>query len=658
MDLKWLNALKANITVDTSDIDTFRNIVRQELQNGRDMESAALKARCLARLAEELDTPVFEQEKIVGSAKFWRACIEEGFGYANAGHIAVEYEFVLEMGLEALARAFREKGTPDALLCAKAAEALSVLILRYGKAAMELYEKCGAENLLQAARACEHIARKPAQSFLQAVQLCWFVHLFLHAEGLGAAAFSFRRFDQWMYPYYKTDVDKGLLTREEAKAILACFWLKCNEVDESQNLCVGGSDENEISLLCLEVTEELLMPQPSLSVRFGSATTEDFVQRTLRLIKSGLGMPAMFNDEVLIPSLTALGIPIEDATDYGIVGCYEANPPGALGLTTTGEVLLHKALLQFLPKAHAADFEEYVQTFLAWFDEYYEKECLPRHRAEWQHVCRSFASPFESACIRGCLQSGLLAEHKGAKYSMFGVNILGLGTLVDSLYAVDQVVFCGGMDYDAFVQQVQNNFPDRSLSERCKNMPGKFGTDSAQTNALARRLSEHIARTVIEKRFEPDVIPYPGFFRFTADIRAKENQIPATPDGRLTGERLSYGISASDFCRGKTPTSVLSSAAHVASELCADGNPMMLHLSPKDVEGEKGDAALLALIRSYFAEGGFHLQINVSGAETLIEAQQKPREHEDLMIRISGYSTYFVSLDENMQNALIERAQQ
>ena len=257
--------------------------------------------------------------------------------------------------------------------------------------------------------------------------------------------------------------------------------------------------------------------------------------------------------------------------------------------------------------------------------------------------------------MNGCLENGIPAEWGGCKYTMAGINILGIGTLIDSIYAIKKIVFeHQEYTYRDFVNQVKNNFPDKALAQKCKNLQGKYGTDTQETNDLARDLSIFIADLVENGEIYEGVVPYAGLFIFLGDVHS--GRYPATPDGRLYGERISYGVGASDFCVDKTITSVLNSASNIAHDRFADGNPLMFSIPEKDVAGDKGDALLKALIKSYFEMGGFHLQINVTDAETLKKAKERPQDYSDLIVRISGYSEYFTRLREDVQKALIERS--
>lgn len=443
----------------------------------------------------------------------------------------------------------------------------------------------------------------------------------------------------------------------ELKKVLACFWLKTCEGDESQNLTLGGGDENELTFACLDVTAELKVWQPSISVRINENASERLWKSVTSLMKVGIGMPAVFNDKVVIKALRNLGVSEEDAENYGIVGCYEANPSGNTYGTTAcaGSFRLHDILLEFLFHGeNYANFESFYSAFLAFFKNKYNTDILEYFRARWERIKRNCVSPFQGLCFRDCLDSGFAAEHGGCKYTMFGINILGIGTLIDSIYCIKKLVFEENRcSYEYLISQVKEDFPDEELFSRCRGYKGKFGTDSEETNILARELSLFIADLVDGGKIADGVIPYAGLFLFLADVNSA--LYPATPDGRRAGERISYGIAASDIAKGKTLTSILNSSACIANDRFADGNPLMIRINKSEVEGEKGDTVLRSLIATYFKNGGFHIQCNIVDAETLREAQKSPDEYSDLTVRISGYSAHFTTLTETVQNALIER---
>lgn len=632
------NKLNTNIA---SAIEAFARISEDADLRCTDKREVYRKAYFLERIAAELPIVLSEEEPIVGSMHIWQA--KDRRKFFNHGHVVVDYPYILSRGISGIRDDVKAHPGEESPAFLRTLNAFSLFIRRHGEAADAVGMTAVADN-------CAHLCERPPKTFHQALQLVWFVHLFLHIEGM-EAAFSFGRFDQYLYPFYLDDTRSGRLTRDEAKELLKHFWFKTNEGDESQNLVVGGNAENELSFICIELTGELCLPQPSLSVRYGIATTAEFKSAVNALIRKGIGMPSIFNDTTVIRALMDLGIPEVDAEDYVIVGCYETNPGNALGLTVAGPVRLHEILLAFLRdnSEFNGGFDEFYQSFRRHLTSYYRETVLPKLQKWWQNIENKCVSPFESVCIRSCVESGMSAEHCGAKYTMFGVNLLGIGTLVDSIYVMKKLIFEEkAYTYSDFTAQVLAGFPDRELAERCRSMKGKYGTDSDETNALASELSAQIAELVTDNPVAKDVITYPGLFIFYADIFSKN--YPATPDGRLPGERISYGIAPSDLCLGTSPTSILNSAACIANDKCACGNPLLMFLS-------SGSNQLLnSLIGTYFEKGGFHLHINLADADTMRNAQEDPQKWKNLTVRTSGFSARFVTLGEEVQNALIERA--
>ena len=635
----------------TADIAAFGAISQNEYINCS-KEEIFRKAHFLSCFAIEIPVIIDENEIICGSLRFW-----DNMGECrNKGHIIPDYRTVLKLGISGIKEKISSHKTEHSKAFLESVNAFSVFVERYAKKALEIYRETGNEDMKTVSDNCFCLLSNPPENFHQALQLIWFVHLFLHAEGC-CAAVSFGRFDDYLYSYYKRDIENGV-PEEKIKELLMCFWLKTCEGDESQNLTLGGDIENELTFLCIEVTRELKVQQPSVSVRVNEKTSEKLWQKIVELIKCKTGMPAVFNDSVIIKSLKNIGVADDDAENYAIVGCYEANPDGkALGTTANaGSFCLNEILLEFLSleKVYSA-YSEFYDDFKKFLREKYNNDILKSFKENWKVIERDCISPFQSACMGGCLESGIATEAGGAEYTMFGINILGIGTLIDSIYTIKKVVFEEKeYEYTEFINQVKNNFPDKELLKKCRSLPGKYGTDNAETNELANDLSVFIADLTDNGKICDGVIPYAGLFIFLGDVYSENYS--ATPDGRMTGERISYGIAASDLCEGKTLTSLLNSAAHIANDRFADGNPLMFGINEKLVSGKKGDEILKSLIKGYFEKGGFHVQINVTDSETLKKAKENPEMFSDLIVRISGYSEYFNKLDEDVQNSLIERS--
>jgi formate C-acetyltransferase len=413
-------------------------------------------------------------------------------------------------------------------------------------------------------------------------------------------------------------------------------------------------------MLCLKVARELRVWQPSLGVRIGPETSAAFWDAALELCAAGFGMPSFFNDPVVIKALEAVGIPAARARDWSIVGCYEAAPQGdCCSQTVAGQWVLPSVLIAYLDSlpsgngpANFATFSDGLKSFMA--ADF--ATCLKRYQQQWNSMAANQSSPFESLCLTGCTESGLTAEEGGARFSLFGVNILGLGTLVDSLHVIDRLVYgTGHVTLDALRRQLKENFADTAFQAQCRNLPGKYGTDTPATNDLAAEFANHIADLVLASRMEHGVRPYPGLFIFTGWVH---HQVPATPDGRRAGDMLSYGIGPSAFAVGQTPTSVLASAAVTANDRCACGNPLLISFNRNEIRGNMDRTRLRQTLETYFRLGGFHLHFNLVDADRLREAQAHPQAHADLLVRISGFSAQFVTLDERLQNGLIERTEQ
>ncbi len=597
-------------------------------------------------------------------------------GYAkNPGHIVHDYAALLEYGVDGLVsriRARRETAHDAEARTAldafeRAMVALTQYIERHAESAAMLAASLDGEAAAEwTARAADLrlISRHSPATFGQALQLVWFAQLFLHAEN-PSAAISFGRLDQYLWPFLSRDLEQRRLTRDTAYELIAAFCLRCGEGDESQNLTVGGVDAqgrdatNTLSMLVLSVARDLRVLQPSLSVRLHPGSPPALVEMACELAATGTGQPGFINDEAVIPGLMALGIPLERARDFAIVGCYEATTQGDCYPNTVAGTtpVLSKALVEYMRTATAecaTDFRQFLDGYVSQVAGDYRAAVATDYQRAWDHWRDHAPSPFGSVLMGGCLERALPLESVGARFNLFGVNILGLGTTVDSLHAIREMVFeRRELPLSQLTAALDGDLADAALRRQLLAIPGRYGTDSPATNLLVAELSERFAALVLDSRLAHGVRPYPGFFRFTADIW---DHPYATPDGRRVADNLSYGCGPATTCGG-SPTSILASARHVAHQLCACGNPLAISLPARDVRGPEGRARLKALVLGYFSGGGFHVHFNLLSAATLREAQTAPEQHDDLTIRISGLSARYVGLPAPLQNALIERAE-
>jgi len=643
--------------------------------------AAERRAEALLEVAKRLPVEAKADDLLVGSQAFnppgradpdlVRRVAELGFA-ATSGHIVHDYESPLRCGICGLRNRVRDTqdriADPDARANLAAFEsalaAFRVYVLRHAESALELagtLDGARKSEWRQRVQDLRHIADQPPVAFRQALQLLWLCHVFLHAEN-PSVAISFGRIDRILWPYLKQDLEKGVIRPKQAFELICAFLIKCCEGEESQNAVLGGVDEdgvdsvNPLSYLFLAAMRRLSTFQPSLIVRTHPDAPDDFVAAACELAARGNGNPGFMNDAVVVPSLLKLGIPLRRARDWGVVGCYEATPQGdSYPNTVLGGLHLVDVLSRCLRNGAAqscADLESLVREYLRAVDETYRTETLPHCQQIWDHYRDHAPSPFGSVLMRGCVERATPLEGGGADYNLAGVNILGLGTVVDALHAVQDVVWdAREASLPQLAEAAAADFPDERLHQRLLHSPGRFGTDDARTNALAERLSTEIARMVLDSRLRDGVRPYPGFFRFSGDIYSVASP---SPDGRRSGDLISYGVGPS-VATVTSPTAILASSAHVAHGLAACGNPLLLTLQPADVRGPKGAAFIRSLTEGYFALGGSHIHFNVTRAQDLRDAQEHPERHGALTVRVSGYSARFVTVEKQWQDALIER---
>jgi len=627
-----------------SEQDAFKRISAAAFPEGCAF-SALRKAAFLEAFAERIPVEPKDAELIMGSQRF-----VVNAGHGNLGHIIVDYGRFLANGVDGmlvLAGGMRDCPNKEPFL--RSLRAFSLFVKRHADA-------CRLAGLNDAAAVCERVSGQAPRSFREALQLLWFVHVFLHAEG-SAAAVSFGRFDQYMAPFLKRDLLSGSLDFSRAKELLSAFFIKTCEGDESQNLTLGGTledgsnAENELSILCLETIGDLRLWQPSLSVRLHSGSSKEFRYAAAALAMKGFGQPSFFNDPTVVSSLHLAGVAKARAVDYGIVGCYEAAPQGdSCPLTVAGRINLPATLLDFLSSAPSCEsFDSFLSSYKARLKSFYETDSLPSFEGRLEALRLSGSSPFEGVCVGGCLESGLCPEEGGARFSLFGVNVMGIGTLVDSLAAIKRVVFDEArLSLAELSAELAANFPSDSLRALCLGLPEKFGRDEPLSNSLAEELSKFVSDMVLSSRLG-SFRPYPGLFWFGGDIAVK---VQATPDGRRDGERLSYGCGPGET-EGLEATAVLKSVSSLFNAGFPCGNPLKLSFRRGDLD----EAGLLSLIDGFFKLGGFHLHVNVADASELKAALERPEEHLGLTVRISGFSAVFVKLDKAWQDAIIARSE-
>lgn len=583
--------------------------------------------------------------------------------------------------------------------CIIQAEALITYAHRMGEEAKRQADACTNEKrkkeLLTIAENCQVVPEFQPKTFMQALQSIWFVHVAFHVE-VCTTANGFGRFDQYMWPYYKKDViDEKNITKEEAKEMLECLYLKACEVYEVRDnwyatnfagypmweiLLVGGQTPdgkdatNELSYLCLDAADELKTSQPVMGVRVWEGTPEDLIRKGCLMIQDGQANPGFFNDDVAMKMTLGKGCSIEEARDWTIVGCIQPGPGGGstdgspdAGYVNMGkmvEIVLHNGVDPRTGKEvglKTGDPREFKN--IEEFKDALKEQILHHYRLvktgyDTMQSCHMERYPviFASMVMKGCVESGKSVQHGGAKYTTSGLYITGAANMADSIAAIEKCVFEDkDITMDELIQALDNNFEGQErMRQLLLNKPPKFGNDNEHVDAIYREMTHFIAENV---QTWPDARG--GYYSFNVHsqtVNISHGEVcGALPDGRLAGEPLCDNASPMMGRDIKGPTATVKSVASMGQEAFHDGALFNLRFDPKGVEGEKGLNDLEGVIKTYFKNGGNHIQINVVDNETLLDAQKHPEMHKGLMVRVAGYMAYFTELDKSAQDVIIHR---
>jgi formate C-acetyltransferase len=589
-------------------------------------------------------------------------------------------------------------------------EAVLAYAQRYAVLANELAEKqeddVRRKELKEIARIARRVPAQPAENLREALQSILFYDCAIQLENNGHGI-SFGRMDQWLYPLYQNDIRTGALTPESALELLNCFWLKINAMHKIkdwpstkffignlvfQNLTIAGQTEygddavNDLTYLCLASTKKLKMAQPSLTARIFSGTSKQFLRECAKVLRTGIGIPALFNDEAIIPSMLSLGYSVTDAMDYGIVGCVEPAPQGKIGgrygaafpnwqkmleMTVYGgrDPVTGITLKSCRPLDECRNFDEFYQHF---------KEQmlynLKQHVILDNCIDTSFElntpNPLLSSVIEDCIQRGLEIKQGGAKYDITGGQSVGVVSTVNCLAAVRKVVFEDGLVSPAqLVHAMKTNFEDMTttptgpvIQQLLLTKGPKFGNDDPDADTIARDIisfwsfNKMAYRNTRHGKGPIGGIFIPGTATVSANVSFGE-AVGATPDGRKAGAPLSEGISAYRGTDVNGPTALINSIASVPNIRMPGGQLLNVKLSPSATANDIGLENMIALIRTLFSKKGFHIQFNIVDRETLLDAQRHPENYRDLIVRVAGYSAYFTTLDSDVQNDIILRTE-
>lgn len=544
---------------------------------------------------------------------------------------------------------------------------------------------------------CRIVPENKPETFAQALQMYWFVHIGVTTELNTWDAFSPGRLDQYIYPFYKKEKDAGMLTREEAIELLECFWIKFNNqpappkvgvtVKESgtytdfANINTGGikpetgeDGVNEVSYMILDVMDEMKLLQPSSNVQISLKTPDKFLKRACEVSREGWGQPAFYNTEELIEELLQAGKDIRDARYGGSSGCVETGAQGREAYALTGylnvpkifEVALNNGFDKFTEKQIGPE-TGHIDSFNTYDDVFEAFETQLKHfidiKIEGNNIIEKiFADnmpcPFLSTVIDDCITKGEDYNAGGARYNTRYIQIVGIGNIADSLSAIKYNVF----DKKRFTlneikEAIDNNFEGfEKIRNIVLNHTPKYGNDDDYADDLMIDVFNAVNDVITGRptmyggTYRIDMLPTTCHIYFGSVTGA-------TPNGRQAGKPLADGISPAKGADVNGPSSVIKSAAKM-DHVRTGGTLLNQKFTPDTISGENGLNNFAAYIKAYFRMGGHHIQFNVIKRDTLIDAQLNPDEYKDLIVRVAGYSDHFNNLEKALQDEIIDRTEQ
>jgi pyruvate formate-lyase/glycerol dehydratase family glycyl radical enzyme len=551
-------------------------------------------------------------------------------------------------------------------------------------------------ELQRIAEVCSHVPAHAPRDFWEALQYYWFVHLGVTTEMNPWDSFCPGRLDQHLYPFYKKGLGEGTLTREQAQELLQCFWVKFNNqpappkvgvtaaesgtyTDFAQinngGLREDGSDGvNEVTFLILDVIEEMRLVQPSSSIQVSKKNPDRFIKRAAQIIRTGFGQPSVFNTDLIVQELIRMGKSVADARNGGSSGCVEVGAFGKEAYILTGYFSLPKVLELTLnngvdPRTGkqiglATGDPEQFGSFEQLFEAYrrqlnYLIDVKMRGNNIIERLYATYMpAPFLSLLIDDCIARGQDYHDGGPRYTTNYIQGVGLGTITDALTALKYHVFDKKtLPMRELLAALRANFEGHEpLRQTLWQRTPKYGNDDDYADDVMRSVFETYFHAVDGRpntkggRYRINLLPTTVHVYFGSVMGA-------TPDGRKAGLPLSEGISPVQGADRQGPTAVLKSAAKMDHGRTG-GTLLNMKFNPQVLEGDDGLENFKDLIRSYFRLDGHHIQFNVVDAETLRQAQTKPEEYQNLIVRVAGYSDYFVDLGQDLQNEIIARTEQ
>jgi formate C-acetyltransferase len=577
-------------------------------------------------------------------------------------------------------------------------------VILFAERHAELAEKMAEETtdperkaeLLKIADVCRHVPAHAPRDFHEAVQTYWFTHLGTITELNGWDAMSPGHFDQHLAPFFEKGTREGTLDREKAKELLSCFWIKVNNTpappkvgvtaaesgtyNDFTQINLGGVTEDgadgvsEVSYLLLDVLDELQLLQPQASVHISSKTPERFLRHACRIMRRGSGYPSAFNSEAVVMEQLGMGKRVEDARTGGTSGCVETgsfgkeayilhgylNVPKILELTLNNGTDPLTGKMIGIASGDPMEFHDFDDLYRA-----FEKQLIHVVNVKIRtdnYIQRMFArhapAPYLSVLIHDCIENGKDYYDGGARYNTDYIQCCGIGTVTDSLSVLKKHVFEeGSVALNSLLDALKDNWKDHEeLRQFVWNRTPFFGNDDEYADSIMQRVYGSLLDAIDGKRSPKGPTYHVNMLSTTCHIYFGK-KLGATPNGRFAHVPESDGTSPSHGADRRGPTAVVKSLSKM-NQVKSGGTLLNQRFLPSVLDGDGGLEKMAGLIRTYFNLGGHHIQFNVVDTETLRKAQKNPDEYRGLLVRVAGYSDYFVDLDDHHQEEIIARTAQ
>jgi formate C-acetyltransferase len=565
-------------------------------------------------------------------------------------------------------------------------KAMQAHFLRYADLARDLRKQesdvIRQEELLQIAEICEKLSLAAPSSFYEALQLLWMTSIVGQYES-NASSLSLGRMDQYMYPFYERSLAEGV-SPDFLYEVLGDFYVKTNDVvllrSESSAKCfagfptgytvvLGGLDKyghasvNPLSDLMLEIYHEILLPQPNLSVRMNELIPRKFLLKTCETIRLGTGIPQLFNDEVCVPAFLSQGVSLNDARDYATVGCVETSIPGrTYGLHDIALFNLLRIMeLSLYALRDQADvtYDGLLADIKNRISYYVDLVVKGSNIVDLGHR-HAAPTPFLSVLIQDCLENGQDVTEGGARYNFSGVQGIGQANLSDSLYVIKKMVFENHeLTFSELVTAMASNYTGEyeSLQAHVIQDFDKYGNDNDEIDEIATKLFHHYAKTLAQYQNVRGGQFIPGAYTVSAHIPLGE-AVGATPDGRKAQEQLADGGLSPMVGRDRLgPTAVLKSVSKLDNYLTVNGSLLNIKFQPNTLKGKQGLNKFADFLMAFTKLKIQHVQFNVQSKATLLDAQKHPEKYAGLLVRVAGYSAFFVDLNKQIQDDIIARVE-